>query len=1377
MAVGPVNEVGEWTDLFSWPIIGLHVQLTPDGKILTFGTDQNGVQSGLHVYDVWDPVTNTHQTLQHTTHSDLFCSVSMIIPETGNVLFAGGDARPADNFNSGIIDVNVFDPTDVSLHASSTGTMQFARWYASAVTLASGEILIIGGRNDNKAPDIGYSAYAEIYTPGFGFRTLTGTYIDTFNITSLYPRTWLTSSGTVWTTSDGTGNVYAIDPTGVGSVALIGAMPTAISWDRPSIMYAPDKVLLIGNDGSAWTMDMSGPTPVYERTEDVGDGRIWSNLVLLPDGRVMISGGSAVYNETIGVNNEVEIWDPKTGHWTQDADAAVARLYHSDTILLNDGTILSLGGGAPGPLMNLNGEIYKPDYLFDQNGNAAVRPVITESPTEKILPGATFTVHVDDAAAIESLVIMPFGSVTHSFNMTAKRIELAFTVNPDGTLTAELPTNSNVVTPGYWQLFAIDTHGTPSVASTLQIGTEQLYHFLPQQNLDLLDENMVMVRNGDAAYDAWTDSYVLTPDAELKHGSFMSPQRVDLSKAFEITFEINVGDKDANGADGMAFVLHNDPLGSKAIGERGGGLGAMGIQNGLAIEFDTYQSIDDIDDIANDHTSFLNTADPSNSPSVSPVHDLGNIEDGQWHTVKVTSDGVNISYTFDGVLMETMTLAQAQTYLGGSHLAYFGFTGGTGGLTEQEQARILSLIATTESGSEVHLDRSELATTPQFASVGDATYDAATKIYTVTPDAELQHGAVMSEARVDLSQSFRLAFDINVGNKDGNGADGMGFVFHNDPLGAAAIGDRGGGLGMMGIQNGLGIEFDTYQSLDNLNDIANDHTSFINTADGSASPSVSPVVDLGNIEDGRWHRVEVFSDGQNISYTFDGVAMGAMTLAQAETYLGGSHLAYFGITGATGGLTELEQVRVVKLDATTETGEKWSVIGPNHDPVAVNDTYTVSANGVLTVSAANGVLANDSDPDGDTLTICSETRVVGHDILLAPENGTLTMNRDGSFTYIPNAGFVGVDTFHYCMEDGPACVEGTVTINVTGGVGGGVPPSFTANGNAFATGANAFTVTPNAEAQHGSIISDTRVDLSKAFDITFQINVGANDNGADGMGFVFHNDPLGTAAIGDRGGGLGMMGIQNGLGIEFDTYQSLDNTDDIANDHTSFLNTADGSASPSVSPVIDLGNIEDGQWHQVRVVSDGQSIFYTFDGVVMNTMTLAEAETYLGGSHFAYFGITGATGGLTELEQARITALEATAEDGTKLSIGGVGDGSGRNPIIGDAGDNTLIGTASNDLLSGLGGNDTLTGGLGNDIFVFGPAFGHDIITDFTRVAGNRDIIDLTAFHFESAADALSHAYAVDYDTVFDFGNGDVLTVKNTAAGYATNLLVDDLKV
>ena len=109
-----------------------------------------------------------------------------------------------------------------------------------------------------------------------------------------------------------------------------------------------------------------------------------------------------------------------------------------------------------------------------------------------------------------------------------------------------------------------------------------------------------------------------------------------------------------------------------------------------------------------------------------------------------------------------------------------------------------------------------------------------------------------------------------------------------------------------------------------------------------------------------------------------------------------------------------------------------------------------------------------------------------------------------------------------------------------------------------------------------------------------------------------------------------------------------------------------------------------------------------------------------------------------------------------------------------------LVGTAGNDVLTagtGLAGNDTLTGGRGNDTFVFAPGMGNDTITDFSRAKGNRDIIDLSAFNFASFTDVLNRASVNGADAIFNFGNGDTLTVQNTGANDATILLVDDFKL
>jgi VCBS repeat-containing protein len=97
----------------------------------------------------------------------------------------------------------------------------------------------------------------------------------------------------------------------------------------------------------------------------------------------------------------------------------------------------------------------------------------------------------------------------------------------------------------------------------------------------------------------------------------------------------------------------------------------------------------------------------------------------------------------------------------------------------------------------------------------------------------------------------------------------------------------------------------------------------------------------------------------------------------------------------------------------------------NDAPVAVDDAYTTDEDTVLTVALADGLLANDMDVDGDTITVDSYVE--------APQYGTLILNADGSFTYTPDENFFGIDSFVYKVIDGNpySSDEATVTIMVT----------------------------------------------------------------------------------------------------------------------------------------------------------------------------------------------------------------------------------------------------------------------------------------------------------------------------------------------------------
>lgn len=81
----------------------------------------------------------------------------------------------------------------------------------------------------------------------------------------------------------------------------------------------------------------------------------------------------------------------------------------------------------------------------------------------------------------------------------------------------------------------------------------------------------------------------------------------------------------------------------------------------------------------------------------------------------------------------------------------------------------------------------------------------------------------------------------------------------------------------------------------------------------------------------------------------------------------------------------------------------------NAAPEAVADSYSIAANNRLNVTRTEGVLANDTDPEGSALSA---------ELIDGPDNGSLTLNTDGSFSYTPDAAFIGTDSFTYLANDG-----------------------------------------------------------------------------------------------------------------------------------------------------------------------------------------------------------------------------------------------------------------------------------------------------------------------------------------------------------------------
>ncbi len=99
-----------------------------------------------------------------------------------------------------------------------------------------------------------------------------------------------------------------------------------------------------------------------------------------------------------------------------------------------------------------------------------------------------------------------------------------------------------------------------------------------------------------------------------------------------------------------------------------------------------------------------------------------------------------------------------------------------------------------------------------------------------------------------------------------------------------------------------------------------------------------------------------------------------------------------------------------------------SVSDATDSPVTVDDDYIAGPGCTIDIDAATGVLANDSDPNGDTLTAI---------LLTPPTNGSVTLADDGSFSYTHDGSATTTDTFVYEASDGFATMPGNVTLHIT----------------------------------------------------------------------------------------------------------------------------------------------------------------------------------------------------------------------------------------------------------------------------------------------------------------------------------------------------------
>jgi VCBS repeat-containing protein len=363
----------------------------------------------------------------------------------------------------------------------------------------------------------------------------------------------------------------------------------------------------------------------------------------------------------------------------------------------------------------------------------------------------------------------------------------------------------------------------------------------------------------------------------------------------------------------------------------------------------------------------------------------------------------------------------------------------------------------------------------------------------------------------------------------------------------------------------------------------------------------------------------------------------------------------------------------------------------NDGPTASDEIYSTNEDTTLTISAP-GVLANDSDPDGDVLSAV---------LLSAPDHGTLTLNSDGSFTYTPAANYNGVDGFAYRATDG-TIGSNVIIVGIT---------------------VNAVNDAPSATNDAYSTNEDTALTISAP-------GVLSNDSDVDGNALtaaLVSGPSHGTVTL-NSNGSFSYTPATNYSGPDSFSYRASDGsttsgvatvtiTVNAVNDTPTIVVAAGGACLSETSGRVNLA------------LGDTDTAIGSLDISVAssNTVLVPVKNIKLSGTGASRTATITTVSGKTGTAVVTITVSDGTTSSSTTVTVQAGGNSNdtltgtnGADMLFGQNGDDALLGKGGIDLVCGGRGNDTLTGGAAADSFDGGQ--GTDTATDFTPAEGDTKV-------------------------------------------------------
>ncbi len=491
---------GEWQVLaFPNHVRAIHTIVLHDGRILFMAGSGNDPTMQAFSSSLWNPSTGTWTDVP--TPSDVFCSGHVQLPN-GNVLILGGTAAypvPGGHGFEGLKSSYIFNVTTNTYQR--VNDLNTGHWYPSATELGNGDVFAMGGLDENGNGTVTNEEFdhtTQQWLP-------TNSVPQQWNFFGLYPSNFLTASGKLFYSGS---HVFGDSPTGppgadmidlgANTITPISGLQNIDNRDQSASVLLPpaqdQKVMVMGGgnvntnvDANRLTdlIDLSAPNPSYspgpllpQGMVEMGDnanmqmtdpgvvpetgaqGKMYVSAVITPDRKVFETGGG-LHNRADPVY-EASSYDPAANTFTHMDLAPVERMYHSESVLYQDGTIISVGSNPGDGSFDMRISVYRPPYLFFSNA-----PTLN-APTPQWDYGGTQ--RITGSNNIASAELIKPAAVTHSSDPNQRLINLPLTRTGKGAYSVSLTSNSNIAPPGWYMLWVQNASGVPSSARWVHVG-------------------------------------------------------------------------------------------------------------------------------------------------------------------------------------------------------------------------------------------------------------------------------------------------------------------------------------------------------------------------------------------------------------------------------------------------------------------------------------------------------------------------------------------------------------------------------------------------------------------------------------------------------------------------------------------------------------------------------------------------------------------------------------------------------------------------------------------------------------------------------------------------------------------------------------------